>query len=376
MNTTRYETLSEKDRVSLVRLLEEGFHEQAACELFDEGIVEERDSGTCENPAAGSDLRFIPSALRDWHYFGTSNGKRRLRAALSLLPQELNSFSCVRLPRRNARLLRDGLFRIVFRVEDTLQRPVILGIAVRSCNPMLKIWRYLDQRKAKDLIRSRELYFRRSDLLEDEYEATPSLGSYLDELAVRRRVLPSVSGSEPTSSETHKHCTYVCCWRMSPHESWPAWKNYCPHGGGFAIQTTWRKLTHLHHRLREEKNVNFRTVAYINHRLDDFQNPGLGEEAFYKSLWFSDEREIRLVCFHDEHFHLTREDLKTNPARVPRCDRIECDLSALVARIVINPFATEAKQVSLKKLIAERQPCLLPKIWSSEIAKPAVGAPR
>lgn len=76
------ESLSEKDRVSVVRLLEEGFHDQAACALFDEGIAEERVSGTCPDPSAGSNLRFIPSALQDLQAFVTSTGKSRLRAAL------------------------------------------------------------------------------------------------------------------------------------------------------------------------------------------------------------------------------------------------------------------------------------------------------
>jgi len=94
-----------------------------------------------------------------------------------------------------------------------------------------------------------ELYFRRVDLLEDEDEATPTLRLYSDYESVRRHAIPGVSESHPTMLESYRRCTYACCWRMSPHESWLGWKHYCSKSGGCAVQTTWRKLVHLHARL-------------------------------------------------------------------------------------------------------------------------------
>jgi mRNA-degrading endonuclease RelE of RelBE toxin-antitoxin system len=368
-----FDSLSNKDRTLLQSVLEKGFDDQAARELFDEGADEQQRLGACIAGANHPDLRFVPSSLLDLDRFKGGKHEEEVNRTLSALPDKLGTMACVRVPQRNGWILREGPYRIVFRVDDASRSIVVLGITVWACNPMLKIWRYLDQAKAEDLVRTSELYFRRADLLEDEYEATPTLGSYLDEQAAVRRALPGVSQSHPMLCEAIRHCTYVCCWRMSTHESWLAWKQYCPRGGGFAVQTTCRKLAHMHVRLKQSDDVHCREVTYINHQRDDLAGEGLGEQAFCKAIWFSDEHETRLVRFRDEYIGVNPEDLQANPELLPDGQRVRCDLSSFVESIVINPFATEAEHNHLTKLIKEQQPALSPKVHQSEMLQRPVG---
>ena len=367
------DSLSKKEWTLLQHVLDCGFNDEAARELFDEGEAEGTRSGaTTAEEYPG--LLFLPSSLRDLECFAQPHFRDGLKQALLGLRNKLKTSACVRVPEQIGWILRDGPYRVVFRIDADSGSPVVLGITNWAWNPMLKVWRYLDQTKAEDLVRTGKLYFRRADLLEDEYEATPTLGSYLDEKQARRRALPGVSESEPIPSEALKHCTFVCCWRICPHESWLAWKHYCSKGGGFAVQTTSRKLFHLAARLNHNQDAHCRDINYIDHRLGEFEYGGLlGEPAFYKALWFSDERETRLVRFHHEYLNVKKEALEANPALIPECDRIECDLGSFVERIVMNPFATEAQTDALTRLIEKEQPALSPRVRRSAILRRPVG---
>jgi hypothetical protein len=364
--------LSGEERVLAKCALEAGFDGQAAQELFEEGVAEQAQFGTSREETWQPDLLFVPSALGDLQYYVNESVKGRLRQALSTLPANHGTRACGRTV-GGGWVLNDGPFRIVYNVDDASRSFVVFGIACWACNPMLKVWRYLDQPKAEDLVRTGELYFRRLDLLEDKYEATPTLARYSDYEAARKRVFPAGPPTSETLFEARKRSAFACCWRMSPHESWLMWKQYCPKNGGFAIQTTWRKLSHLHNILRESHNVHCGMVSYTRHWVDAPGTGGLGDECFYKAAWFSDEREIRLVRFRDEYFHVTQKALEASPGLIPKCDRIPCDLSALVEGIVFNPFTTPRKITTLTKLMKKHRPELQPLIRPSEILHPPMG---
>jgi hypothetical protein len=308
--------LSNEERVLTECALESAFDAQAAQQLFVEGMAEQAQFGTSREEAWGPDLLFVPSALRDLECFTEGSAKGKLQQALSGLPASHGTPACRRTD-GGGWVLNDGPFRIVYRMDDVSRSFIVFGIACWACNPMLKVWRYLDQSKAEDLVRTGELYFRRLDLLEDQYEGTPTLADHLDYEAARKRVFPSDPPRGETLFDARKLSVFACCWRMSPHESWVMWKQYCPKNGGFAIQTTWRKLSHLHALLRQSHDVHCRPVRYIRHHVDAPRTDGLGGEDFYKAVWFSDEREIRLVRFRDEYFSVTQEALEANPGLIP-----------------------------------------------------------
>ena len=366
-----FDSLSDEDRTLLGSVIEKGFDDKAAREIFNEGVAEERCvavSGAADYPG----VRFIPSSLWDLKCFAQREVRDRLSRALRGLPGKVGTPVCVLISGRNGRVAREGPFRIIFRLDEVSGSVVVLGIATWARSPMLKIWRYIDQEKAEDLVQTSELYFRRVDKLEDDYEATPTLSRHLDHGRASRLAFPGALESGPTPSEAHKRCAYACCWRTSPHESWLAWKHYCAKGGGCAVQTTWRKLAHLHAGLRDSEEVFCREVAYIDHVRDEFEDDGLGEEAFYKALWFSDEREIRLVRFRSKYISVTKDALQANPSLIPDCDRIKCDLPSFVESIVVNPFATEEQKAALSKLIGDHQPALLPRLRESQMLRPPV----
>ena len=361
----------------LRRQLDYGFDEQAARDLFDEGMAKNACSDTgnspSDQPAFEGRVVLVPSALCDLECYVKDDVRKRLKETILSLPEKSGTAACVRIPGRDGWVLREGPFRIVFRVDHNSKRFVIFGIACWAANPSFKIWRYLDQSKAEDLVRTRELYFRRLDLLQDEYEGTPTLGGYLDYEAAHRTVFPADTAIQDNLFDARKRSTFACCWRMDPHESWLMWKQYCLGNGGFALQTTSRKLDHLHVLLRQKYDVHCREVSYIQHHVDEPRMEGLGDEAFDKAVWFSDEREVRLVRFRDDYFKVTHEALKDNPKLIPDCDRIECNDLAFVERIVINPFATEAQKAALIGLIEQEQPSLLPKISDSMILQTPAG---
>ena len=94
--------------------------------------------------------------------------------------------------------------------------------------------------------------------------------------------------------------TYVCCWTRREHESYLAWKHYCPSSGGIAVQTSWRHLEHLYSALHaKDAQMHCRAVGYLDPLLDDLPDHSEGEQVFWKSHWFSDEREIRFAVLRD-----------------------------------------------------------------------------
>lgn len=167
--------------------------------------------------------------------------------------------------------------------------------------------------------------------------------------------------------EITRGTTYVCCWTRREHESYLAWRHYCPSGGGFAIKSTLRRIDHVHLRLRAKNDRIFcRAVGYLDPLVGDLPDHRHGEEVFWKSNWFSDETEIRLAALRPQSGS-HEEILERIKQTLPLGEWIACDLNLLIHEIVINPFAAVDQQGRLKEILARFQPELANRVRESAI---------
>ena len=234
-----------------------------------------------------------------------------------------------------------------------------------------KVWRYLDQKKAIDFIRTSQLYLRRLDLLTDffegdPYEGNPTFSLIEDDMNTHSQVFGHADeASIRKEYEYERKATFVSCWQLSDCESWLMWKQYCQRGGGFAVQTTIKRLKAL----SDEKQLLFKDVKYLDHWFDNAGEHTIPKQVFIKPRWFSDENEIRLALYRSECIcgvmDQRREEALT---RLKDHELISINLANLVEQIVLNPFSSDCQKKEIVVLIESLRPELKPCLSESVIA--------
>ena len=197
------------------------------------------------------------------------------------------------------------------------------------------IWRFMDFWKFEQIVKTRMLYFRRIDRLEDEFEGD-----------VPRPELDKASNNtEFWNSELHKdfrRLTFVNCWHRSVFENalmWRAYTNF-PRQPSLAIRCD---LLNLVHSITDP--VKIAPVSYVDYSRDKFhgfeQNPfawmhrmdGLTTPYFHKRIEFESEQELRAL--------LVATPLEDGPIKPHPSDgfNIACLLPTLLKQIVLSPKA-------------------------------------
>ena len=249
-----------------------------------------------------------------------------------------------------------------------------------------KVWRYFDQRKAKHLIETSKLYLRRLDLLTDAYEGdpyegTPTFAIFQGWKEARLQAgLPAASDAELMRHfERERKSTFVSCWQKSEYESWLMWKQYCRkgdgfEGGGFALQTTMKRIWLLHQALHpKHKILHLQPVRYLDHWTDCNLPHSVPIQVFVKPVWFLGEMEIRLALFRaDCAWGGTEEQIEAAITQLKEGELIEIPLSDLVERIVLNPFASDDQKNEILNLVETHRRDLQGKLRESGIAKKSV----
>jgi hypothetical protein len=244
-----------------------------------------------------------------------------------------------------------------------------------AVQPTTKAWRYFDQKKAIHLIKTSQLYLQRLDLLTDYYEGDPYEGNptfsliegdiyahsqvfgHADEASIRKEF------------EYERKATFVSCWQMSDYESWFMWKQYCQRGGGFAVQTTIKRLSAL----ADEKSLLLHNVKYLDHWADNSLVHTIPCQVFVKPCWFSDEKEIRLALFHSECINGIMDERRENAlARLKDHELIETNLANVVEQIVLNPFSCECQKKEVVGLVESLRPELKSRLCESGITNKPV----
>lgn len=381
-DVVQFERLSLKDRSFLINRLTDQFTVEAAIQLYDIGSMEEKGTlaraPTPEQASARLNVEMVPSARADWEYFSVPlpRSDALLQSAVRILRSKAEPTGSAVLPgREEGFLLRHEHLRIVYRHHASEGRIVIYAIGCRGISPLAKIWRYFDQGKALDLLERNELYLRRLDLLTDEfegdpYEGTPTFNIFERYKQMRRQYLGPADDAElMLRFQQERQATFVSCWQKSENESWLMWKQYCRRGGGFAVQTTLRRLNHLFAaRARQYEILFLRPVVYIDHWSDDPLPHTVPVQVFLKPVWFSEEREIRLARFHFECAYAgTLEQCKTKLQRLKDHERIPIDLADFAENVVWNPFCTEEHRKAMLDLVRSKRPCVEQKLRESRV---------
>lgn len=241
--------------------------------------------------------------------------------------------------------------------------------------PTKKVWRYFDQKKAVHLIETSHLYMRRLDLLTDYYEGDPYEGNPTfsliegDMYALSQRFGHADEASIRKEFEYERKATFVSCWQMSDYESWLMWKQYCQRGGGFAVQTTVKRLSAL----ALEKSLLYRPVKYLDHRLDNSLEHTIPIQVFIKPRWFSDEEEYRLALFRSECVCGIMDERREEAlARLKDHELVSINLADLIEQIVLNPFSCECQKKEIVGLVKSLRPELKSRLCESVIAKKSI----
>ena len=292
--TDLFDSLSASERDDLRWMLDYGVTIEDAEELLREGANEIAHSGVSNVDSLG--LSFTKSELNDLSCFGGGQARNDLDVVLRNLCRPETIERSVRLSA--GCLLRDGRFRIVFAQLKDKNAHVVLALAPAGISPTVKIWRYFTQNKAEDLLNRGEIYCSRIDCLTND----PMEGR-LPQFARRRRIeafqreFGNMAEKVVEDLENIlRGSAYVSCWTRREHESYLAWKNYCPDDGGFSLQSTWRHVHHIHNELRRADDmIHCRAVSYHDPQVDDLPDHSEGEQLFWKAHCFSDEREVRFA---------------------------------------------------------------------------------
>lgn len=200
-------------------------------------------------------------------------------------------------------------------------------------DPLLKpsnvLRRYIDLPKYIDLLRTKALYFRRSDKFADRFEGalTPSIRRLLNATV---QDLPGIEDAD-TYYRHSREGTYVSCWSRGAKDNMALWQLYGGVTSSLAVTTTVQQLYEVAANWPDVTNI--WKVEYIDH----FKNPdmilgGYTDPLRFKHEAYSFEEEVRvLVSRHRGEWTKNPIDL-----RLPILD-----LNSFIRSIVISPEAED-----------------------------------
>lgn len=136
---------------------------------------------------------------------------------------------------------------------------------------------------------------------------------------------------------------YINSWHMSEHESLAMWKLYDMSGNGLAIVTNFEKLCAG---LSYDKPIYVGCVEYIDYQSDETWLGNIFDPFMRKSIGLRHENEVRaVICDHREAFSDFMNSLMLKRNRElpdpPLGISVECNLEALIDRVVVSPTAPD-----------------------------------
>ena len=215
-----------------------------------------------------------------------------------------------------------------------------------------KLWRYLDFKRFKDLLKRGGLFLARADRFPDEREGSLSPAN----LCYRSRVYKD----KPRMAESYnRYCeelrnirrhTYVSCWRTDEKEDRQSWETYTSSSNSVVIRTIYEKLR------RRTQTLFCASIEYI-----DFDETWVPEgnsrwPFMYKCRRFDWEREFRVI-----HQQFPRKELLFGSAPYFDCSQenenigpILCvNLKQFIDQIITAPSASNEFYQQVKGLAEE-----------------------
>jgi hypothetical protein len=209
-------------------------------------------------------------------------------------------------------------------------------------NRNLKIWRYINFSKFKDLLDTNCLFFSRVDTYKDSFEGRSS--EFLHALF-----------------EKCKKRTYANCWHQNDSESNLMWDSYIKKGErskGIAIQSSEKRFRQCFADSKIDQNIN--DVTYYKTLDIDKKDTFLwGPEKnvlipfFRKSKEFEMEKEFRAVIqITDNKEKILERDNKEK--NLKKGIYIKIDLNTLIESIYISPYSKNPRFITKVKKIASK----------------------
>jgi hypothetical protein len=223
------------------------------------------------------------------------------------------------------------------------------------------LWRYMSVGKFVSLVVTTTAYFRRLDLLEDQFESVLSPTAHDDRVedlaaAAVARGVPLPDGVDPYEAAylavgsghlLDRASVFVHCWQRNDHESWAMWKNFGR--DGVAVRSTVGRLRDAFNAdspAGPVASVFIGDVEYIDHHTDRMACPF---PWLYKNHMFDWEREVRawipktprewtILGFNADH-----------PHGLP----VPINLGVLIERVVVAPGATAQFRANVETLLAQ-----------------------
>ena len=207
----------------------------------------------------------------------------------------------------------------------------------------VKVWRYMDFTKLVSLLDSRELYFTRTDKLDDPFEGSwPKIN-----VAARRQVPDIVVSPEARESflkamamlgehaRKWARCTAINCWHMNEHESAAMWKLYLKSDEGISIQSTYSKLRES---FLVDETIFLGVVKYIDYDTEWIDAGNSLTPFVHKRKSFEHEREVRALVARwpgPEH------GMDLDKGTIAHGVKIRVDIEKVVERVYVAPGAPE-----------------------------------
>lgn len=183
-----------------------------------------------------------------------------------------------------------------------------------------KIWRYLDFSKFMSLIDSGELFFVRSENLQDRFEGFWSKTNLALDSWLKK----------------YKSETYLSCWNLSEHESAILWDVYPKTMYGVAIQSNFGNFKQSFNDILE-RDVCSGKVKYTDFVLDTIPDNSL-EPFLRKRKYFECDSELRVII---QKTNLNDPEIDPVITVVENGIYVPVFLDKLIEEIIISPSAPD-----------------------------------
>jgi hypothetical protein len=225
---------------------------------------------------------------------------------------------------------------------------------VEPSDPDAVIWRFMDLWKFKRMLNDGALYFRRADLLLDQYEGLLPEGRRTFDL----REIQDWNHDNACNAQ-FREAFFVNCWHLLTVEIAMMWKDYAKEG--VAVTSRYSLLKAALHGRPDRAFLGL--VRYDSYR-------GAGGNILRlistKRRPYSDEQEVRALLWLTQHLssgmnrHFGENNyphplpLTPPPPSVPEGVVENVDLSALLTGVVVSPWAAQTTLSDVERLLREK----------------------
>ncbi len=213
-----------------------------------------------------------------------------------------------------------------------------------------KIWRYISIDKLQLLLKDKALYFRRSDLFEDQHE-----GSYTAQAKEYRKKFygpEAIGWTEHTMPKINfnlKQCTYISCWHVNENENMHMWQSYAEKHKTIAITSSISKLKN--YILDNDSTFLLGPIHYLDYENDLVSEGNAFAPFFCKRREFSGEREFRII----KERMIDIDGVMNNTIEMPTGINIPIDLENLIDNIYTSPYSDDTFKNRVIKLLKKHK---------------------